>query len=182
MSQEKRPGSGSGPVVDLFKLVKIQNVKPVGLERAPPQNWGEVWRQFNHSMMRIVAGIPTFAVEAIEGMTRAVRGATMPEKVEQKVFRAYAECDMQEEDLQAQYFSQDLLGQGVLPTADEAERRLMEILQRFQTEGQKVNAQLRDDGTIVIGIVRPELEDAAINAVKTLPDRVKAPDKEPVKS
>lgn len=174
MNEEKKPEIGPGPVVDLFKLVKIQNVRPAELEQPPPEHWGDVWNRFNRSMMRITAGLPTFVAEAIEGMTRAIRGATMPEEVEQKVFQAHAEADIQEEDLQS-----GLARRGVPPT--EAIQRLPDLLRQLQAQGQKVHVEHRGDGTIVISVVRPDLEAEAVEVIRALPDRTAVLEEGPVK-
>ena len=46
MSTDERNSGRSGPVIDFFRLIKIQGVTPQELEDRPPESWQEVrWRK-----------------------------------------------------------------------------------------------------------------------------------------
>lgn len=174
MSHQKDPPEKNGPVIDIFKLVRLEGAKPAPLEEEnPPQSWGEVWSRFNRYMMRVVAGLPMFFATAVEGTTRLIRGATIPREVEDRVFRAHAEAEMKEERLQLEFSK----GQAELDPSG-AERELALLLRSFQDRGLRVHGQQRADGLFIIGIVQSKVEAETLRAIEEIPSDILAPEVE----
>ncbi len=158
----------SGPVIDLFKLVRLEGARPVPLEEEAPENWREVLGRFNKYLMRVVAGLPMFFATAIEGSTRVLRGATLPRETEARVFRAHAEADQREEMLQQEAVTSVSRDEGLGASLEE--RKLVLLLRELQEKGFRVHGQQRDDGLLIIGVVRPEIEDATLEAIEEIPE------------
>lgn len=147
MVEEKHPG----PVLDVFKVLKVPAHRPVPLSEPEPESWSEVLKRLNKLLMRLTLGIPRLGTDILEAASSCLRGL-VPDQTAQKIEKAHQKADYQESNAQELELHVD---------PDEAITRLENIITQCRVRGLAVRWHRLGDGRFILAIIRPELEEAA---------------------
>ena len=125
-----------------------------------PKSWAEVWKKVNEHLMAFVANFFGGLPDTVKTYRSVVRGlGGLSDSMNERIARSHEIADSQEAALQVEAHVVEPL------SPDEALANAELIFARLQAKGVKVTMHQLPDGQWTVIAVRPELEEAAEQAI-----------------
>jgi hypothetical protein len=163
-------------VVEAYGFKVDVNSRPDDLGEQPPSSWKDVPGRVNQHLMRIAVAPTRLVAEALEGVTRLIRGLSrLPSSIVNRVQRAHFEADAIEG--QRQQIARGLIKQHVasakpraLLTDDASEEdkttqaveQIQALLQKYKDKGLDAYVMFGSDGKPIIVLGVPPQSDAQV--------------------
>ena len=145
--------------IDMYGLKA--KVTPSETEDAEVRNWAEVAFQIGQKLRNIVRDVIGTIEDTFKTARRLIRGigdiGQLPKAIAGRVARAHAKIDAREDQKQAAAQN----GQAELPTDEELERRLQQVLDAFRAKGVCPRVERSDTGPDLLFLVPDESLPAA---------------------
>jgi hypothetical protein len=145
--------------VDTFGM-RVKIAPPKTLDNAP-LTWAEVRADANQTFMRICRDLPGFVADLFTGARNIVRGiSVLPAATAKRIAGAHRTADRKES-----IASECAKGVADQRAANIAVHQARGLLAELNAQGIATNMSVSPNGTLLVSIVRPELSEAASEAV-----------------